>query len=155
MLSAILSSVGGAFFDKLFGNMRGAFEAYLNKQISLEELRSRMVIAAIGAAKEVEVSHADALAKTYASFMDAMKQSKLMQVMWACTVGSQLFVLVWHQLAIPFIAFAFDVRYPSSGETVNWAYILLAACLGMGPIVMRSGPGAGSVADKLKAMVSK
>jgi len=62
--------------------------------------------------------------------------------------------LVWHQLAIPFIAFAFAVRYPSSGETVNWAYLLLGACLGMGPLVLRNGPGTLST-DKLKALITK
>jgi hypothetical protein len=32
---------------------------------------------------------------------------------------------------------------------------LLGACLGMGPLVLRNGPGAGSVAEKLKGIVSK
>lgn len=154
MLSAILSSVGGAFFDKLFGNMRGAFEAYLNKQISLEELRAKMVVEALKTAKDIEVAHADALAKTYASFMDAAKTSPLMQRMWAWTVGTQLFVLVWHQLGIPALVFFFAVRYPSSGSTVEWAYLLLGACLGLGPLVLRSGPGTVSP-DKIKALITK
>jgi hypothetical protein len=154
MFSAIISSLGGVFINKFIDGALQAFTAYQNKQISVEELKDRLLGLMVNAARDIEVSHADALAKTYASFMDAMKQSILMQTMWACTVGSQLFVLVWHQLAIPFIAFAFAVHYPSSGETVNWAYLLLGACLGMGPLVLRNGPGAMST-DKFKALISK
>jgi hypothetical protein len=154
MFSAIISSLGGVFINKFIDDALAAFTAYQNKQISVEELKDRLLGLMVNAARDVEISHADALAKTYASFMDAMKQSRLMQIMWACTVGSQLFVLVWHQLAIPFIAFAFAVRYPSSGETVNWAYLLLGACLGMGPLVLRNGPGTLST-DKLKALITK
>lgn len=154
MLSAIFSSLGGAIIDKFLGNALKAFEMYNNKQISMEELRTTLLNHLLDSVKAVEVSHSETLAKTYASFMSAMEKSKLMQVMWACTVGSQLFVLVWHQLAIPAIAFFFEVRYPSSGETVNWAYLLLGACLGMGPLVLRSGPGAMNT-DKLKSLISK
>lgn len=155
MFSAIFASVGGAFFDKLFGNMRGAFESYLNKQISLEELRSRMVVEALKAAKEIEVSHSETLAKTYASFMDALKVSPLLQRMWAWTVGTQLFILFWSQFFVPLL-FAYSIL-PNwkAGTTGDWAYLLLGACLGMGPLVLRNGPGAGSMTDKLKAMVSK
>lgn len=154
MLSAILSSLGGAFINKFFDNALQAFTAYQNKQISMEELKTQLLQSLISAARDIEVSHSETLAKTYATFMGAMEKSLLMKIMWACTVGTQLFVLVWHQLAIPFIAFAFSVRYPSSGETVNWAYLLLGACLGMGPLVLRNGPGAMNT-DKMKALISK
>lgn len=154
MFSAIISSLGGVFIDKIIGGALDAFKAYQNKQISLEELRSQMVAAALVAAKDIETSHADALAKTYSAFMDAMKTSRLMQVMWALTVGTQLFVLFWHQIGIPAVAFFLSTRYPSSGETVNWAYLLLGACLGLGPLVLRSGPGAMST-DKIKSIMNK
>lgn len=154
MLSLILSTVGGAFFDKLFGNMRGAFEAYLNKQISLEELRAKMVVASLETAKEVEKSHADALAKTYASFMENMVKSRLLKVVWATVTLSQLCVLLWHQAGIPALVYFGHGPYPSSGSTVEWAYALLGGCIGLGPIVLRAGPGSVNT-DKLKAMISK
>lgn len=155
MLSAILSSVGGAFFDKLFGNLRGAFESYLKKEISIEELRAMMVKESINAARDVEVAHAEALTKTYASFMQAATQSKLLQVVWASVAISQLFVLIWHQVGIPALVYFGHGPYPSSGSTVEWAYALLGGCIGLGPLVLRAGPGAGSAADKFKAMVKK
>src|SRR5690606_5411041 len=102
---------------------------------------------------EIEKAHADALAKTYASFMQAMAQSKLMQTVWGAVVISQLFVLLWHQAGIPALVYLTGAGYPSSGTTVEWAYLLLAGCLGMGPVVLRSGPGAGNIGAQLKSLI--
>lgn len=103
----------------------------------------------------MEKAHADALAKTYASFMQAMVQGRLMQAVWASVAVSQLLVLLWHQVGIPFVVFMkWATVYPPSGSTVEWAYLLLAFCLGAGPVVLRSGPGAMPV-DKLKSLISK
>jgi hypothetical protein len=155
MFAAIISSLGGAFINKFFDNALQAFTAYQNKQISVEELKDKLLGLMINAARDIEVSHADTLAKTYASFMDALKVSPLLQRMWAWTVGTQLFVLFWSQFFVPLL-FAYSIL-PNwkAGTTGEWAYLLLGACLGMGPLVLRSGPGAGSIAEKLKATISK
>lgn len=160
MLSAIFSSLGGAVIDKFFGNALKAFELYNNKTISMEELKVRLQTALVSAVKDVEVAHAEALAKTYASFMEAMVKSKLMQVVWASVTISQLLVLLWHQVGIPWFVLLMrqtvpDWRYPSSGSTVEWAYLLLSACIGFGPVVMRAGPGAGNLTDRMKSLVGK
>ena len=154
MLSAILSSIGGAFLDKFFGAARDIFHDYTQGKISEAECRTRLLSALLDAAKAVEISHSETLAKTYASFMDAMKTSPLMQRMWAWTVGTQLFILVWSQFFVPLL-FAYGLL-PSwrAGTTGEWAYLLLGACLGMGPLVLRSGPGALNM-DKLKSLIGK
>lgn len=157
MLSAIASALGGKIIDSLLGRITGVFEQYFQQKISMEQLRAQMVTALIESFAEVEQAHADALAKTYASFMQTMAQSKLMQVMWASVVGSQLFVLLWHQFFIPFIVFlGLTKSYPSSGATVEWAYLLLAACLGMGPAVLRAGPaGPSNIMNTLRSALRK
>jgi len=159
MLTAIFSQFGMSIVNGVLDKFLDAFKAYENKQISIEELRTRLYEAMLGPVKEIEVSHADALAKTYQAFMGALAQSPLMQRVWATAVLSQLFVLVYHQFGIPLIVLivraAYEPRwqYPSSGTTVEWAYLLLGALMGMGPMVLRAGPGTGSLADRLKAMV--
>lgn len=160
MLSAIFSSLGGAIIDKFFGNALKAFELYNNKQISMEELKVRLQTSLVAATRDVEVSHSETLAKTYASFMGALEKSKLMQIVWASVTISQLFVLLWHQLGIPWFVLLMRQtqpgwQYPSSGSTVEWGYLLVAACVGLGPVIMRAGPGAGSLTDRLKSLVGK
>lgn len=156
MFSAIISSLGGVFIEKIIGGALEAFKAYENKQISMEELRTKLLGIMVGAARDIEVAHADALAKTYASFMDAMKTSKVMQYGWATALYSQIFVLVWSQWAVPLL-FAYGLLGIGwrAGTSAEWAYLLIAGLLGMGPVVLRSGPGAGNITDRLKSMISK
>lgn len=155
MFSAIISSLGGVFINKFFDGALQAFTAYQNKQISVEQLKDQLYGLMVNAARDIEVSHAEVLAKTYASFMDALKVTPILQRMWAWTVGTQLFILVWSQFFVPLL-FAYQIL-PNwkAGTTGEWAYLLLGACLGMGPLVLRNGPGAGSIADKLKGLTSK
>jgi len=65
--------------------------------------------------------------------MQAMVQSKLMQVVWDSVVISQTLVLLWHQIGIPALCYHVGNKacYPSSGTTVEWAYLLVAGlCAG-------------------------
>lgn len=160
MLSAILSSLGGALIDKFLGNALKAFELYNNKQISMEELKTRLQLALVDAAKEVEVAHADAMAKMFASFMGAVEKNPFMQWVWGCVTLSQLIVLLWAQLGVPFFTMLMRQtvpgwNYPSAGTTTDWAYLLLAGCIGLGVTTLRSGPGAGNLTDRLKGLVGK
>lgn len=156
MFSAIFSAVGGKLVESLLANVRGIFKDFFDKKISEEELRVKLNEAVLRTFSEIEVSHAETLAKTYDSFMKAMSKSPLMKVVWASVTISQLLVLLWHQVGIPFIVFMkWSQSYPSSGSTVEWAYALVAACVGLGPVVLRTGPGAGSLASTLKGLIKK
>lgn len=156
MLGKLFSLVGGNIVESLLGKVEGVFKAYFEKQISLEELKVRLGEALLQSFVEVEKAHADALTKTYASFMDAAKQSLLMQAVWAAVALSQLAVLLWHQVGISALCYFVGNKacWPSSGSTVEWAYLLLGGCIGLGPIMLRAGP-AGNVGDKLKSLVSR
>lgn len=155
MFSAIFSAIGGQFVDSLLGKVTGVFEKHFQKQISMEELRTQLLQAMLETVAEIEKAHADALAKTYASFMQVMAQSRLMQAVWGAVVISQLVVLVWHQVGIPALVYLTGDKYPASGSTVEWAYLLIAGCLGMGPVVLRNGPGAGDIAGRIKSLIGK
>jgi len=142
LLSKIISLVGSPLVDVILGNITGIFKAYFDKEITEAQLKAQLQEALIKGFVEVEKTQADALTKTYSSFMDAMKTNTLMQICWGSVVLSQLFVLLYHQLAIPFIIFmGWATKYPPSGSTVDWAYLLVAGCLGLGPVVLNGGPG--------------
>lgn len=154
MLTAIASAIAGPLIDRLVSPFTDLFKSYLNKEISADQLRSEMVKAMLAAFAQVETAEADALAKTYASFMQAATQSLLLQVVWASVTISQLLVLLWHQVGIPALVYWTGEHYPSSGSTVEWAYALIAACLGLGPIALRTGPGAPNIAA-WKSLIAK
>lgn len=144
----ILSAIAG----QLFSGLEGAWQAYVNKEISKDELHAKIEQALIASFADVEKAYADSLTKTFASFMDAASRSVLMQQVWATVAITQLFVLLWHQVGIPAVVYMTGHGYPPSGTTVTWAYALLALCLGGGALAMKTGPGASRIAEDLKAL---
>lgn len=125
----------------LIGKAADAFTAYANKQITLAELNARVEQALIEAFAEVMKAQSDALAKTFASFTDLAKNSRMVRVVWSAVVLSQLGVLLWAQVGISAYLRAFGGSWPSSGATIDWAYLLVAGLCGLGPVVLNSGPG--------------
>lgn len=154
MFGSIIASVAGSLVDKIIGPFLDLGKAYFNKQISIEELRARMVTALVASAADVEKTHAQELSKTFESFQVTLRQSRLVQIAWAATLFSQLAVLLWHQLGIPAFVYLTGKGYPSSGSTVEWSYALIGFLLGAGALIFRSGPGAFD-ASKWKALIGK
>lgn len=160
-----LTALGGpivkALADSLFGKVADTFQAYFQKQITEAQLKEKLVEALLSTFAEVEKAYAASLTATFSSFMNAAAQSKFMQHVWGAVALSQLVVLLWHQVGISALVAA--VRwsghtgwsYPSSGSTVDWAYALLALCLGGGAISLKMGPGSGSLVDGLKRLAGK
>lgn len=154
MLSAIASALGGQIVDSLLGKITGVFESYFKKEITVAELREKLIEALVATFAEIEKAHADALAKCYASFMQAMAQSRLMQAVWASVTLSQLFVLFWYQFIVPgLVTLKVVAKYAPAGSTVEWAYLLVGACVGLGPMVLRAGPaGPSNIVDSIKRL---
>jgi hypothetical protein len=130
-LAALLTpAVLTGLVDTFIGKGVDAFKAYINKEISLEELRSRIVIALTQTITEVEKAHTDSLSKTYASFMQAATQSLLFRMVWSVVVLSQTLVLVSYQFGLV-----------PAAPGIEWAYALVAGLLGLGSVTLRAGPG--------------
>jgi len=156
ILSTIMSLIIGPLLDKLIGPLTDCYKAYINKQITEAQLREQIQALMVNAYSQIEVEHSETLGKTYASFMQAATQSKLLQAVWAFVTISQATMLLWFQIGIPaIVAVGLVDRWPSSGDTAQWAYALVGACVGMGPLVLRTGPGTGSIAVMLKSLIGK
>lgn len=133
MWATVLGIVMGPIVDAV----TKMYAANINKQISIEEFRTRVKLAVEDSFKEVAKSDNEAITKTYAAFMEAATKSRLMQVVWALVTVSQLLVLLWHQIGIPALVYLTGTHYPSSGSLVDWAYGLLGFCIGAGPLVLK------------------
>jgi hypothetical protein len=133
----------------LIGKLADAFSAYEKKQISLAELNAKVSQALMECFSEVMKSQTDALSKTFATFGDMMKNSRLVRMVWACVVLSQLGVLVFQQIGAPAIVYFGGGVWPSAGATIDWAYLLIVGLCGLGPVVLNAGPGKVNL-DSLK-----
>lgn len=158
MLEMIFAKLGGAFLDRIFGGILDISKAVINKQVTEIEAKKQLLSLFISGWRDIEVEHSKDLTATYQTFWTAADNDKsnLMKRMWAVALGSQLFVLFWAQWVAPFLyAYGFMDKGWHAGGTVDWAYALVGALLGLGPLVLRTGPGATSLPDKLKALIGK
>lgn len=156
IIATVLGAFGGKFVDALFGNVKDIFHDYFNQKISEAELKAKVQQALLQSWSEVERANADSISKTYESFQVTMRQSPLVQRMWALVVATQLAVLLWHQMGIPFVTWVARKSdpnwfYPSSGSTVEWAYALIGSLFGVAVMLYRQ-QGSGPL-DKLKAII--
>lgn len=127
----------GTIISLVAGKLLSAYEAFQRKEITKAELDARVKEATLQATVDTEKAVQETVASVTASIYSAISQSKIMQWVWAGVVGSQTLVLLWHQIGIPaYVNFTGD-SWPSSGATVEWAYLLVAAALGLGPLVFR------------------
>ena len=125
----------------LIGKLADAFSAYEKKQITLAELNARVSQALMECFAETMKSQSDALAKTFATFGQVLINSRLVRIVWAIVVLSQLGVLLWLQVGISALVYAKGGAWPNAGATGDWAYLLIAGLLGLGPVVLNAGPG--------------
>lgn len=158
ILTTIMTMFGGQVIDKIWSGFMTIVSQYQQKQLSEIEAKKALLTMLTGAFRDIEVSHSETLAKTYESFQVTLRGSPLLQAAWVALFLSQMLVLVWHQVGIPALCYTVGHNdcYPSSGDTVKWSYLLLGFMLGAGPIVFRSGPGAGESGgflDRIKNLI--
>lgn len=124
MIAGVIAKIlTGGILDKLL-------EAYKLRQegkISEAEFRSRVQIAAEETASETAKATHDSLGK-----------SAILQRAWAATLFLQVTVLVFYQIAAPAYQIITGGLWPDPGVTLEWAYLLVAAMIGAGPLVMKA-----------------
>lgn len=145
-----------ALVGSLLSPLELMFRDYINGKISKEQLAEQIQAAMLAAFAQVEASFLDSMTKTYVAFVGAAAQNPVMTRAWSVVLYSQLSILLWHQFVIPFlVTFGFVPKYASSGATVDWAYALVALCLGAPAVMEKVGIGTAWAADNLKRLVGK
>lgn len=89
-------------------------------------------------ATKVEQVNAEMVAKTFPAFMDTLKTSRLVRVVYAAVTLSQAFVLFWYQWAVPFIVWKFGGTFPPASDVLlQWGYGLLVLLVGGGAVAIK------------------
>jgi hypothetical protein len=131
---ALMSFLTGGLVDRI----TDVAKAYMTKQISEAEFRSRIEIATQDAAVKIEQAWAEAATKQYESFQQSVRQSPVLARAYTAVIVTQLFVLLWYQWGASAFKLITGEAWPSAGATVDWAYAILALCLGGGAFVFRT-----------------
>lgn len=123
----------GGLLDKVFETVK----LYQQGKITEAELKNSVEIAAKEAEVRIEQSWAENNAKIVSSIQSTIRSSKVIQKAYAITLFSQVFVLVWYQLGVPAFNMATGAVWPAPGASIEWAYLLIGAMIGAGPLVYK------------------
>lgn len=134
--------VAASFISKILtgGVLDKILEAYKLRQegkISQAEFDSRVQIATQENATKIEQAWAETAKSAMAATQATLAASPILQRAWAAVLFLQVFVLVWYQLGAPAFAVITGQAWPSPGVSLEWAYLLVMAMIGAGPLVLR------------------
>jgi hypothetical protein len=133
----VIGAFSAPIIGKLTDSIADVAKAYLTKEISEAEFRSRTAIAVQDAFREVEKAWAEAATKQFESFQQTVRQSPVVARAFAAVIVTQLFVLLWYQWGASAFLLITGTPWPSAGATVDWAYAILALSLGGGALYLR------------------
>jgi len=132
VIGAILQFLTGGLVDKI----TDLGKAYLQRQVSEAEFRAEVEKATQEAAAKIEEGWAKAATQITAEVQASIRQSPVLQRAYAVTLFLQLAVLVFYQVGAPAYAVITGAAWPSPGIALEWAYLLVAAMIGAGPLIV-------------------
>lgn len=133
----IIGTIASVISGNLLKEFRQLAEAYFNKEISKEQFESQSKIAATNATKDIEIAWSEAATKMTESVQQTIRTSPVIQRAYATVLFFQLFVLFWYQFCTSAFKLATGVEWPAPMASIEWAYLLIAAMIGIGPLVYK------------------
>lgn len=137
MIGVIASVVGKILTGGLVDKIMEAYRLHQQGKVSEAEFESRVKIAAGDAAAKVEESWAEASESIARATQQTLRASPVLQRAFAVVLFLQLFVLVWYQLGAPAYHVITGTPWPQPMASIEWAYLLIGAMIGAGPLVFR------------------
>ena len=135
MIAAIVKFLTGGFVDRI----ASIAETYIKADADKARFEAEVREAAGQAAADIEKSWAETSAKIATATQDTLKAAPLLQRAWAAVLFLQVVVLVFYKIGAPAFQVITGTAWPNPGISLDWAYLLIAAMIGAGPLVMRKG----------------
>jgi hypothetical protein len=139
ILDRIIGVISAPIVGKLTDSLTDVAKAYFNKEISEAEFKSRTAIAVQESFRDVEKSWAEASAKIADSTQESLRSSVVLQRGWVAVLFLQLVVLLWYQVGTPVYEIMAGEKWPEPMASIEWAYLLIGAQIGSGPLIFRRG----------------
>ena len=133
ILKLIISLISGGLLDKVLE----AYQLHQQGKISKAEFESRAQVSLQENAARIEQAWAQAASETAKATQDTLKASPILQRAWAAVLFLQVAVLTFYQIGASAFQVITGAEWPHPGISLEWAYLLVAAMIGAGPLVMR------------------
>lgn len=136
-IAGITGVIAKVITNGLVDKLLEIYKLKVNGEISESEFNSRIEIAKQETAAKIEQAWAEAAAKMAESFQSTIRTSPVIQRTYASVMFMQLFVLFWYQIGASAFKLATGVDWPTPTASIEWSYLLIAAMIGIGPLVIK------------------
>jgi hypothetical protein len=132
---AIGKFLTGGFLDKVVD----LGKTYIKNETDRAEFEKQVKIAGQEAAVKMEEAWAQAASEATKAANATVASSPVLQRAWAVVLFLQVVVLVWYQIGTSCYQAITGVPWPQPMAEIEWAYLLIGAMIGAGPLVFRRG----------------
>jgi hypothetical protein len=136
-MEALIMPLIHAILGPLLDDGLKAYQAHINGEITKEQLKEHLQGLALQAGTDWVKSSNDAAVKTFDSFQQTLRVSKIAMYVWAYFMASQITFILWLEIGIPFVSYNWSIHYPGVGSLDTWAMTAVLTCLGVGPLVLK------------------
>lgn len=135
-ITAIGQFLMGGFLDKVvdLGN------TYIKSETDRAEFKKEVQIAGQEAMVKMEEAWANAATEATKATTAMVSSSPVIQRAWVAVMIIQVTVLAWYQIGTSVYEVFTGTAWPQPMANVEWAYLLIGAMIGAGPLVFRRGP---------------
>jgi hypothetical protein len=139
MIFTAIAAVGkflmGGFLDKVVS----LGETYIKNETDRAQFKKEVQIAGQEAAVKMEEAWAQAASEATKAANATVATSPVLQRAWATVMFLQLVVLLWYQIGTSCYQVITGTPWPTPMADIEWAYLLIGAMIGAGPLVFRRG----------------
>ena len=115
----------------------GVFGKYMQAGVDKEKIKAELAESFGSVFRDVLRSNNEAARDMFVAFQKTLQTTKVVQYIWAYWVASQITFIIWLQIGVPAISYAFNITYPGVGALDQWAYAGVMGALGLGPLVIK------------------
>ena len=137
MITAIATVVAKIVTGGLADKLLDLYKLRQDGKISEVQFESEKIKAIQDSTARISEAWAEATAKITESVQSTVRSSPVIQRAYAIVMFMQLFVLVWYQFGASAFKLATGVEWPAPIASIEWAYLLIAAMIGVGPFVYK------------------
>lgn len=141
IFSKVLQLLTGDFLSELIKSVSDIGKQYIKNETDRAEFESRVKIAAGEQAAKVEQAWAQAASDATKATQATLASSPVLQRAWASVLFLQVVVLAWYQVGTSAYEVITGSVWPQPMADIEWAYLLIGAMIGAGPLVFRRGGG--------------
>ena len=129
--------LGNILVGPIVNAVAGVASTYITNETDRQKFKAELEKSVWSVFENVAKSNNEAATKMFTEFQRTLQTTKVVQLVWAYWVASQITFIIWLEVGVPWVAYYTGNPYPGVGALDQWAYAGVMGALGLGPLVIK------------------